>query len=178
MKKLFIIVLVLLSVVGYALIFLNETNSQNSQYLRIHIRANSNLVIDQNVKYEVKNSLVDALYPIVANCNTKDELIENICDNIEELTEVANNSLHKAKMPYSAKISVKSEYFPTRVYNSDLTLNSGVYDALIVELGEAEGDNWWCVIYPPLCFMNINYSSSSKATYSSRIIDMVKKFFS
>ncbi len=178
MKKILVICLLLISVTGYAFYFLNSNNTQNNEYLRIHIRANSNLNIDQNIKYEVKNSLVNALYPIVANSNSKEDLMLKIDNNLNSLTEVANNTLHKAKLPYSAKINIKSEYFPTRVYNDNLTLNSGIYDALIVELGKAEGDNWWCVVYPPLCFINANYNGSNKINYASRIFEKVKKFFS
>ena len=69
------------------------------------------------------------------------------------------------------------EYFPLRVYNSSVTLQSGVYDALIVELGSAEGDNWWCVIYPPLCFMNVNYNGANKTFFASRIMEQIRNFF-
>ena len=177
MKKVIIVFLIILSVVGYAFFFLN-TKENNCEYLRIHIRANSNLTIDQNIKYEVKNTIVDELYPIVANCNSKDELKKEIENNIEKLTNAVNSTLHKANLNYSANIKINSEMFPTRVYSSDLTLKSGIYDALIVELGQAQGDNWWCVIYPPLCFMNVNYGGSEKIIYKSRIVEQIKKFFS
>ncbi|MDE7301218.1 MAG: stage II sporulation protein R, partial [Clostridia bacterium] len=67
---------------------------------------------------------------------------------------------------------IREEKFPTRVYG-DLTLDEGVYDALIVELGTGTGDNWWCVIYPPLCFTAAN----SDVEYRSIIYDIINKFF-
>lgn len=177
MNKILIAVLVVISGIGYFMFAGASSQSANQDYLRIHIRANSNMVIDQDIKYEIKNQLVNALFPIVANSTSKSELINNIEQNTLLLTQVANNCLHKANLNYSAKVSVKSEYFPTRVYNANLTLESGVYDALIVELGKAEGDNWWCVIYPPLCFMNVNYNGTQNVTFKSRIKELIENFF-
>ena len=176
MKRIALVLFIIFGVFGYIVFLSSSTTQNNSDYLRIHIRANSNLAVDQNVKYAVKNSLVDALFPIVANCKSKSELISEIENNKSYLEEVANNSLHKAKLDYCAQISVNSEYFPTRVYNNEITLKSGIYDALVVELGNAQGDNWWCIVYPPLCFMNVNYSKN--INYQSRIVEMIKKFFS
>ncbi len=177
MNKFFVVALIVISGIGYFMFAGNTNQSANSDYLRIHIRANSNLFIDQDIKYEIKDEIVKTLYSIVACSNTKAELMQNIEKNKGLLTQVANNCLHKANFAYTAKVSLKQEYFPTRVYNSDLTLESGVYDALIVELGEAKGDNWWCVIYPPLCFMNVNYNGSQSVTFKSRIKEMIEKFF-
>ena len=73
---------------------------------------------------------------------------------------------------YGARANVRAEEFPVRVYG-ELTLEAGVYDALIVELGTGKGDNWWCVIYPPLCFT----SASADVQYRSVIYDIINKFF-
>lgn len=177
MKKILIVAFVIIGIIGYFCYFSSQNNAQNnSQYLRIHIRANSNLTQDQDIKYEIKNQLVQALYPIVATSNTKQALENNIQKNKAYLTQIAQDCLHKANLNYKVTISLNSEYFPTRVYNQDVVLKSGVYDALIVELGEAKGDNWWCVIYPPLCFINVNYNGSQKITYKSRIYEIIKNF--
>jgi stage II sporulation protein R len=74
---------------------------------------------------------------------------------------------------YGARAEIRTENFPTRVYD-DLTLEAGVYDALIIELGSGNGDNWWCVIYPPLCFTG----GTSSVTYRSVIYDIIKRFYS
>jgi stage II sporulation protein R len=72
---------------------------------------------------------------------------------------------------YTSRASIRQEEFPTRTYG-DFTLESGVYDALIVELGTGEGDNWWCVIYPPLCFT----AGNGNVTYISAIQQIIKKW--
>lgn len=178
MKKFALVLLVVISLAGYVFLFNSQNVTQNkNEYLRIHIRANSNMEIDQDIKYEIKEQLVQALFPLVANCNSKQSLKLCISENQNQLTNIAQQCLHKANLNYSAKVSLNTEYFPTRVYNQDVVLESGVYDAIIVELGEAKGDNWWCVIYPPLCFMNVNYNGSANITYKSRIAELIKKFF-
>ena len=73
---------------------------------------------------------------------------------------------------YSAKASVKKEKFPTRVYQG-VQLESGIYDALIIELGSGKGDNWWCVVYPPLCFTGENV----KYSYKSKILQIIRSFY-
>ena len=177
MNKILIGLLIVISGFGYFMFAGANVQNENNDYLRIHIRANSNTVIDQDIKYEIKEELVKNLYSIVASSSSKEDLMLNISLKLDSLTQVANNCLHKANLNYTAKVSLKQEKFPTRVYNSNLTLESGVYDALIVELGEAAGDNWWCVIYPPLCFMNVNYNGSQKVTFKSRIKEMIENFF-
>ena len=73
---------------------------------------------------------------------------------------------------YKSRAVLREELFPTRTYDN-LTLESGFYDALIVELGEGKGDNWWCVVYPPLCFVE----SGHGYVYKSKIVEIIKNFF-
>jgi len=147
--------------------------SETKEYLRIHIRANSNTYIDQSVKYEIKDKIVEYLIPYVCECDTKEKAIEMLEKNIEGINNTANKVLIEEGFAYRANAVVRKEEFPLRVYE-DYTLESGVYDALIVELGEAIGDNWWCVVYPPLCFIN---GSSSVNIFKSRIVEIVNNFF-
>ena len=142
----------------------NGTVIQNADYLRLHIRANSNSECDQNIKYEIKNQLLALITKDVANNQNKTKL-ENFVNNILK----ANN------FNYISNITIKNEYFPTRTYNN-VTLTSGFYDAIIVELGTASGNNWWCVAYPPLCFM---YESENygKITYKSKLLEIINNFF-
>ena len=78
--------------------------------------------------------------------------------------------LKNAGFNYHSKVAVRNELFPTRVYG-DFTLEEGFYDALIVELGEAKGDNWWCVVYPPLCF-----TGTENIKYKSKILEIINSF--
>ena len=88
------------------------------------------------------------------------------------IEEVAKEILRENGFSYGAKASLRREDFPTRVYDG-VTLEAGVYDALILELGSGKGDNWWCVVYPPLCFT----SGNGNIVYKSMIAEIIKKFF-
>ena len=167
MKKYIIIFLVVIVVV---ITLASGVKVENEyEYLRIHIRANSNLEVDQAVKYEIKDQIVDFLVPYLADCQTKEQSQNIINQNLKQIEQIANSALKQKNFSYTSKASIKNEYFPTRVYD-DLVLESGNYDALIVELGSAEGDNWWCVVYPPLCFV----SSNSKIVYKSKIVEIIE----
>lgn len=145
-------------------------------YLRIHIRANSNSVEDQNIKYQVKDAIVEYLTPILVDADTKERAIFLIKENLTEISNVAGLVLVNAGYNYGANAVLRSEYFPTRCYD-DIVLESGEYDSLIVELGSAEGNNWWCVVYPPLCFVNSVDDGSQSITYRSKLVEIIKSFF-
>lgn len=143
-----------------------------NDYLRIHVRANSNDEVDQAVKYKVKDEVVKFITPYAAQCADKQTAIELISSILYDIEDVCDRVLKENGFNYSSKASVRSEEFPTRVYDH-LTLEAGIYDALIIELGSGKGDNWWCVIYPPLCFT----SATTDVKYRSAIYDIVRKFF-
>ena len=145
----------------------------NTEYLRIHIRANSNQNIDQMIKYEIKDAIVETLTPFVANCNSFNDVKNMLQTKLALVDSVANSILKQKNYNYTAKSKLATEEFPTRSYNN-FTLSAGIYDALIVELGSAKGDNWWCVIYPPLCFTSTK--SGSNVIYKSRILEMIQNF--
>ncbi len=144
----------------------------HTEYLRIHVRANSNDQIDQSVKYLVKDKIVEYLTPYIAECDTKQKAQTLLENNLSGIESVANQALKANGFDYQATAKVKKEEFPTRVYG-ELELESGIYDALIVELGSGEGDNWWCVVYPPLCFTEVK---GGNVVYRSKILDIISDF--
>lgn len=120
--------------------------------LRFHVLANSNSEEDQALKLQVKQLLIDTLYQDLDNKNmSKDELIAYVNNNKEELEETAKSFMLSKGYHYPADIRIESCYFPTKIYG-DVTFPCGTYDAVRVLLGNGEGNNWWCVLYPPLCF--------------------------
>ncbi len=146
--------------------------SVHPDYLRIHVRANSNEQIDQDIKYKVKDEVVKFITPYAAECVDKPTAMKVIGGILEEIEAVCNNVLKANGFNYTSRAQIREEEFPTRVYG-DLTLENGIYDALIIELGSGTGDNWWCVIYPPLCFT----ASTSNVEYRSAIKDIINYFF-
>lgn len=165
------ITLILLSIIILSAVAVKSYNVPETGYLRIHIRAYSNESQDQLVKYKVKDAVVNYLTPIVATCNTFEEAklkMQSVLSNIEAVTD---NVLIENGFSYRSKASVCQEEFPTRVYE-DITLEKGLYDALIISLGEGKGDNWWCVVYPPLCFTGAN----GNYIYKSKIREIIENF--
>lgn len=150
-----------------------QSPQSNGEFLRIHIRANSNFAIDQNVKYEIKDKIVSYMIPFLSECKTKEDAEKEIKNNLPNIEKVANAVLLANNFSYTSKAKLVSEEFPTRVYGN-LTLENGFYDALILELGEAKGDNWWCVVYPPLCFLQSN-PTGNYVVYKSKILEIIQK---
>lgn len=157
----------------------NQTESVSAKEydcLRIHIRANSNDEEDQEIKYEVKSKIVNFLTPYLQNIETKEEAMTIVKENLAVLETIVDNTLSLGQFDYDSKCGLTKEYFPTRYYENSL-LEEGEYDALIVTLGEGEGDNWWCVVYPPLCFVNKNQNQEQNIVYNSRFLEIIKNFF-
>lgn len=161
------------SVVGIVCIFIfcPMTTKSETKYLRIHIRANSNSQIDQAVKYLVKDAVVDALIPLLSDAETFEDAREVVCNNFSLIEKTANHVLATQGFLYESHAEMKSEYFPTRVYDQ-LTLEEGEYDALILNLGSGEGNNWWCLVYPAFCFTSS--SKSDNVVYISKIWEIIK----
>lgn len=171
MKK--IILLILLSfVIVFILIIQPQLKGNSTAYLRIHIRANSNEYVDQNIKYQVKEQVVNYLTPYIAECENIEEAKNLLNNKLQEINNVAQNVLINNGFTYSVNVKINNEFFPTRSYEGRV-VESGYYDALIIELGEAKGDNWWCVVYPPLCFVD----TSNNIVYKSKIMEIINKFF-
>lgn len=141
-----------------------QSEVQSVQYLRIHIRANSNSEEDQTVKYKVKDNVVDSLIPLLKDAKTFDRAKKIVEENFSLIEKTANQTLKENGFSYTSCASLKREYFPTRTYD-DLTLEEGLYDALILNLGSGQGNNWWCLVFPAFCFTsstnfdNIEYIS-------------------
>ncbi len=166
----FLILFIIFVTTGCRRIQEGNLAKENTEFLRIHVRANSNSDEDQSIKYYIKDEIVKYLTPFIAQCHSKDETVIVIEEKRKTLEYIIDGILKKNGLDYSSRISVRNEKFPTRVYEG-FTLESGYYDAVIVELGEAKGDNWWCVVYPPLCF-----TGGENVKYSSLILQIIEEF--
>ena len=166
----FILSFIGVAIIAVAVLFCGQTNNVDDDYMRIHIVANSNSVEDQNLKYLVKDAVVEFLIPILADAKNKDQAKDLLVENVEKIEEVANVVLKTEGVDYFASVSIKNEEMPTRAYNN-LVLESGVYESLNIALGDAKGDNWWCVVFPAVCFVDTkNYENLE---YISKILDTI-----
>lgn len=147
----------ILSFVGFVLVCLSifvfgksETDISD-EYLRIHIIANSNNVEDQKIKYDVKDAVTQFLSTELKNAQNFEDAKQKIEQNLPQITSVSNDVLKCKGVAYFSNCSLSYEDVPTRAYEN-LILNGGKYQTLVIKLGNAEGDNWWCVVFPNVCF--------------------------
>ena len=173
MKKIVIAAVAL--VVLIAVIALIPAQSSNADFLRIHIRANSNDTVDQNVKYEVKNAVVEYLTPYLANATTKEQAMSVVKAHLAGVESVCDGVLARNGFTYTSRAKLCQEQFPDRTYDG-VTLAAGVYDALIIELGKGAGNNWWCVVYPPLCFVGGESNGTNQIIYKSKLLEIIENW--
>lgn len=121
---------------------------------RLHIIANSDSDEDQNLKYKVRNDLINYMNSVNSTSNSKEETIKFVSNHIEDLKKIANQTIKDNGFSYDVNVEVGNFKFPTKIYG-DISLPSGNYDALEIKIGKAEGQNWWCVLYPSLCFVDV-----------------------
>jgi stage II sporulation protein R len=123
----------------------------SNSVLRLHIVANSNSQADQQLKLDIRDRIVNEASYLFATANSPDEAIKIAERNLDKIITIANSEIKKQGFSYTASAKIGDFAFPTKTYG-DIRLPSGKYKALRIELGAAQGENWWCVMYPPLCF--------------------------
>lgn len=126
----------------------------SNSVFRLHVIANSDSKEDQDLKYKVRDAVLEYMNSISANCTSKDEVITLAYDYQDEFKEIAKKVIKENGYNYDVNIRIGNFEFPTKHYG-DISLPAGSYDALRIEIGEAQGQNWWCVMFPPLCFIDV-----------------------
>ena len=130
------------------------SNDIANSVCRLHVIANSDSDEDQNLKYIVRDKLLEYMNELCINCSTKEEAISIAQNNLNNFKELALQTIREEGFDYSVNVNIGNFEFPTKYYG-DISLPAGYYDALKVEIGEAKGQNWWCVMFPPLCFTDV-----------------------
>ena len=118
--------------------------------LRLHVLANSDSSEDQALKLEVRDRILEETATLFKDCKTKDEAREAVESNLDKIREIAEQTVREAGYDYSVSVSLGEEEYPTKNYE-ECCFPAGEYLSLRVMIGEAEGENWWCVLFPPLC---------------------------
>ena len=130
--------------------FASASGEIRESVVRLHILADSDSQIDQEVKLKVRDALLERNTELLSGKVTPENAEEYFESSKDELEKCANEVLKENGFNYTAKITLCKEYYTTRVYE-DLTFPAGVYTSVKVVLGSGEGKNWWCVMFPPLC---------------------------
>ena len=131
------------------------SNNLSDAVFRLHVLANSDSDEDQALKLKVRDSLLNYMNNICSNCATKEEAISLVNEHSKDFQEIAEKTIIENGYDYSVNINIDNFYFPTKNYG-DISLPAGFYDALRVEIGKAKGKNWWCVMFPSLCFIDVS----------------------
>ena len=150
-----------------------ETYQSSSDILRIHIRANSNNDDDQKIKYQIKDLILNYIGNDIIKMQSKAEVTDYFTDKKQDILNLIDCYLAENNFKYKSDLVIQNEYFPTRVYGN-VCYSSGNYDAVIIKLGQATGENWWCIAYPSLCFEDYQ-KINDNVVYKSRIMDIIKK---
>ena len=155
--KRFFIVSLLFSICVFisAISYVNAVSEDISQSVfRLHVIANSYSKEDQDLKYKVRDSILEYINDLAVNCSSKEEVILLANEKQDELYDIAKKVIEENGFNYDVNISIGNFEFPTKTYG-DISFPAGNYDALRVEIGDAVGQNWWCVMFPPLCFVDV-----------------------
>lgn len=118
--------------------------------LRLHVLANSDSSEDQALKLEVRDRILEETATLFKDCKSKDEAREAVESNLDKIREIAEQTVREAGYDYGVSVSLGEEEYPTKNYE-ECCFPAGEYLSLRVMIGEAEGENWWCVLFPPLC---------------------------
>ncbi len=137
-----------------------EDKNHNKEYsglIRFHVIANSDSDEDQELKLKVRNVLLEKIKPELEGAATLQEAMDFITNNLKYFEEMAEKELKKYNSDYSTTVVMGSTDYPTRSYG-DIILPAGTYQSLRIVIGDGKGSNWWCVLFPPLCFVDITNS--------------------
>lgn len=129
------------------------------ELIRFHVIANSDSKKDQAIKLKVRNAVLEEIVPYLEKSQSLEETREIIENKTEDLIEVAQEVLRKNGVDYGVKASLGQHEFPTKYYG-DFSLPAGKYEAFRIVLGNGSGANWWCVMFPPLCFVHTDEEDS------------------
>jgi len=169
MKK----ILIILSLIITTLIINKEYDKITipNESIRIRVIANSNSLEDQLLKLKVKENITKHLYKNLENVNNIDEARVSIKNNIENVDEIISKTLNSDNY----QIKYGNNYFPTKELNG-IEYEEGEYESLVVNIGESKGNNWWCVLFPPLCMIEATYDESDEVEYKSKILEILNRY--
>lgn len=160
MKKIFYLISLITLVIIFLFVSIKSyantiSDDLSNNFFRLHILANSDSEEDQALKLKVRDNIIEYMNSLSYSNLTKKEAIDLTKSNLQNFKEIAQRSILEEGYNYSINLEVGNFYFPTKEYGN-ISLPAGYYDALKIEIGEAKGKNWWCSLFPPLCFVDIS----------------------
>lgn len=143
--------------------------------IRFRVIANSNTAYDQNIKIQIRNLIQNKILELTKDTKSIKEVRNILIEHKEELYNITKEKLDTLGYDKNFKITYGNNYFPEKKYKG-LTYKSGNYESLVITLGEGNGDNFWCVLFPPLCTLEVD-ESTSDVEYKFFIKKIIDKYF-
>lgn len=140
--------------------FANNCDNLSEKILRLHILANSDSKLDQELKIKVRDKIIEKSGEFLNDATDKISAQNLTVENLEFIKKIALDEIKNQGFNYPVKIEITNMYFPTRKYD-DITIPAGKYDALRVLIGNGNGQNWWCVIFPQMCMGSAKNNAST-----------------
>lgn len=144
--------------------------------IRIRVIANSNSEYDQEIKTKVKETLEYDMYNILKDTTDLEEAKILIKDNLSSVENNIDKTLQEEKYKLPFTINFGLNYFPEKEFKG-ITYDEGYYESVVVTLGEGLGDNWWCVLFPPLCMLEAEYNNTTDVEYTTMVKTIMDKYF-
>lgn len=141
--------------------------------IRLRVLANSNSDYDQAIKGKVRDLVQKEMYMLLKDTKGSTEAREKIILELPSIENKVKQLLTVEKYPLTYHVNFGQNYFPEKQYKG-VTYDAGMYESLLITLGSGEGDNWWCVLFPPLCL--IEAEESTEVEYKSFVAEMIEKF--
>ena len=179
MKK---IILITLIVIGAIIMYVN-VNAEVDEIvipeaaIRVRVIANSNTIHDQSMKMKVKEKIEKTISPLLIEVDNVEEARTIINTNLEQLNQDIKGLFKEFNYNKDFKINFGNNHFPEKNYKG-VHYNEGEYESLVVTIGNGEGDNWWCVLFPPLCLLEAEENETDDVEYQFFVSQMLDKIFS
>ncbi len=150
-----------------------ETKVIKDESIRLRILANSNTIEDQRIKMEVAKSVQKELYELLKDTKDVKEARTRILDNLETIKKEVETTLQNNDTSLNYRVNYGKNYFPSKNYKG-INYNAGEYESLLVSLNQGKGDNWWCILFPPLCLLEAE--ESNDVEYKLLVKEIIEKY--
>ena len=173
-KTIFVILIIIISIFIY--INVNAEVIIPNDAIRVRVVPNSNSVIDQNMKEKVKNYVSNYMTLKLDKVMDVNEARNIINDSIDELNQDIEKMFQDNGYDMDFTINFGENHFPDKAYKG-VIYNEGDYESLVVYIGEARGDKWWCVLFPPLCLLEADENDTGEVEYKTLVGEVIDKIF-
>lgn len=173
MRKIIFTIIILLIIISSV----NKTEAYTipNDAIRLRVVANSNDTYDQKIKMKVSNQIQNTMYNLLKDTKGIENAKTTIKSNMTLIDNDVSKILKEENYNLTYKINFGYNYFPEKKYKS-VTYEEGYYESLLVTLGNGEGNNWWCVLFPPLCLLEAEEGKEEKVEYKFFIQELIEKY--